>query len=79
MVKWDFKNRWDNMTGNLIFLHLSDLHFGDQNETNSAKRTNTLNKLLLTLKNLPTEWKPQSIAISGDIGWKGLGNDYKIA
>jgi hypothetical protein len=60
------------MTGKAIFLHLSDLHFGDQNETNSAKRTNTLNKLLLTLKNLPTEWEPQSIAISGDIGWHGL-------
>jgi hypothetical protein len=58
-----------NMTGNIILLHLSDLHFGDKNETNCAKRTNTLNKLLLTLKKLPTEWKPQSIAISGDIGW----------
>ena len=67
------------MTGNIIFLHLSDLHFGDQNETNSAKRTNTLNKLLLTLKKLPTAWKPQSIAISGDIGWHGLENDYNIA
>jgi WD40 repeat protein len=68
-----------NMTGNIILLHLSDLHFGDKNETNCAKRTNTLNKLLLTLKKLPTEWKPQSIAISGDIGWHGLENDYKIA
>ena len=67
------------MTGNKIFLHLSDLHFGDQNETNSAKRTNTLNKLLLTLKKLPPEWKPQSIAISSDIGWHGLENDYNIA
>ncbi|NIM13132.1 MAG: NACHT domain-containing protein, partial [Candidatus Aminicenantes bacterium] len=67
------------MAGNIIFLHLSDLHFGDQNETNSAKRTNTLNKLLITLKKLPTEWKPQSIAISGDIGWHGLENDYNIA
>jgi hypothetical protein len=67
------------MTGNKIFLHLTDLHFGDQNETNSAKRTNTLNKLLLTLKKLPPAWKPQSIAISGDIGWHGLENDYNIA
>jgi hypothetical protein len=67
------------MTGNIIFLHLSDLHFGDQNETNSAKRTNTLNKLLLTLKKLPPAWKPQSIVISGDIGWHGLENDYNIA
>jgi metallophosphoesterase superfamily enzyme len=67
------------MTGNKIILHLSDLHFGDENETNSAKRTNTLNKLLLTLKHLPTGWKPQSIAISGDIGWHGLEKDYNIA
>ncbi len=67
------------MLKKMTVLHLSDLHFGDENETNSAKRTNTLNKLLLTLKNLPFEWKPQSIAISGDIGWRSLENDYNIA
>jgi WD40 repeat protein len=67
------------MNGKIVFLHLSDLHFGDENETDSAKRTNTLNELLQTLKNLPPGWKPQSISISGDIGWHGLENDYNIA
>jgi len=67
------------MSGKFVFLHLSDLHFGDENETDAARRKNTLDKLLLTLKDLPAEWKPQSIVISGDIGWSGINNDYNLA
>lgn len=67
------------MNGKLVILHLSDLHFGDENETSAAKRKNTLDEMLQVLKNLPTEWKPQTIAISGDIGWSGLGKDYGLA
>ncbi len=67
------------MSGKFVFLHLSDLHFGDENETDAARRKNTLDKLLLTLKDLPAEWEPQAIVISGDIGWKGVNKDYLIA
>ncbi|MDQ1353812.1 MAG: hypothetical protein QG657_4119, partial [Acidobacteriota bacterium] len=67
------------MSGKSVFLHLSDLHFGDENETAAARRKNTLAKLLDVLKDLPAEWKPQSIVISGDIGWSGLKEDYDVA
>lgn len=67
------------MTGKFVFLHLSDLHFGDENENARAKRKNTLDQLLLTLRELPVEWKPQSIVISGDIGWSGIKEDYDLA
>jgi len=67
------------MTNKHIFLHLSDLHFGDENETNAAKRKNTLRELIDTVAKLPDEWKPQSIVISGDIGYRGKADDYRIA
>ncbi|MCP4214982.1 MAG: hypothetical protein GY765_10005, partial [bacterium] len=67
------------MTENKTILHLTDLHFGDSNETNAAKRKNTLTELLVTLEALPPERKPHSIAISGDIGWNGTKKDYDIA
>jgi len=60
-------------------LHLSDLHFGDEDETKAAARSNTLRELLITLKDLPKEWKPGTIAISGDMGWNGTEKDYRLA
>jgi len=68
----------------LNILHLSDLHFGyesasDSQPTPQAQRLNTLNSLIDTLKRFETAWKPDIIAITGDIGWKGVEENYTIA
>ncbi|MFX0072159.1 MAG: metallophosphoesterase, partial [Candidatus Hermodarchaeota archaeon] len=65
-------------------LHLSDLHFGinarqkiDKEAINN--REATLNPLLIKLKNLNKNWKPNIVVISGDIGYKGIKNEYDEA
>lgn len=65
-------------------LHLSDLHFGieaswDYTETAMAQRKNTLDDLLKKVRGLDIEWRPDIVVISGDIGWKGIQEDYQKA
>jgi predicted MPP superfamily phosphohydrolase len=65
-------------------LHLSDLHFGiEQSDkisvTALARRENTLAGLLKILSELEPDWKPNIVAISGDIGWKCREGDYQQA
>jgi len=72
------------MQEQLNILHLSDLHFGfeaasDSEKTAEAQRKNTLNRLIDTLKRLESEWKPDIVAITGDIGWQGVQKDYQQA
>lgn len=72
------------MTNTINILHLSDLHFGMEPtekipSTAVNQRNLTLKKLVDTLKSLDNDWKPQIVAISGDIGWKGKTEDYDKA
>jgi len=70
------------MTNKINILHLSDLHFGREGDaTEKAMRENALNGLVraLNLNHLGSEWKPDIIVISGDIGWKGGSEDYELA
>ncbi len=68
------------MSNPLTILHLSDLHFGyDADDTAQAQRTNTLNRLLDALKQLDEPWRPNLVAITGDVGWKGVEADYILA
>lgn len=65
-------------------LHLSDLHFGIEKNENIeegaiSKREATLESLLITLKNLDMYWKPNIIAVSGDIGYTGIKSEYNEA
>jgi len=65
-------------------LHLSDLHFGaepfkDVSSSAIQLRNKILNNLIEALKNAPEEWKPDVIAVTGDIGWKACKEDYDIA
>ena len=65
-------------------LHLSDLHFGMEKSekipaTAVDQRNNTLKELIKTLAAVDKKWKPDVVAISGDIGWKGLKKDYTKA
>jgi tetratricopeptide (TPR) repeat protein/predicted MPP superfamily phosphohydrolase len=68
-------------------LHISDLHFGIENlegisEADLNKRRTTLFKFKVNFKNFlkyNPEWKPDIIAITGDIGYAGKEQDYKLA
>lgn len=68
----------------LNILHLSDLHFGielfsDIKEDVIEKRIEILNKLNEKLSNLKQNWRPDIIAISGDIGFSGEKENYDDA
>lgn len=72
------------MTRPVNLLHLSDLHFGMEptQKTPSIavdQRNLTLRTLIKTLKMLPQQWRPQVVAVTGDIGWKGGAEDYRKA
>ncbi len=59
-------------------LHLSDLHFGyDKDATARGQRTESLDLLVKELKNLDAAWKPDILAISGDLTWQGRPTGYK--
>lgn len=63
-------------------LHLSDIHFGFENEeevTLIAQRDNVLSSLIKKISNVNSDWRPDIIVVSGDIGWKGIATDYNIA
>jgi 3',5'-cyclic AMP phosphodiesterase CpdA len=65
-------------------LHISDLHFGieasgDYTETAMAQRKNTLDGLIKTVRDLGSKWRPHVAVLSGDIGWKGIQEDYQRA
>ncbi len=56
-----------------VILHLSDLHFGAEwgNASEIDNRKLCLSNLLGFLKDQPSEWQPNIICISGDIGYSG--------
>lgn len=64
-------------------LHLSDLHFGFQasglSGASAVRRQLVLDSLLLCLRTLPQEWQPDTVLISGDLGWQGGQQDYQKA
>ncbi len=74
-------------TKEVKILHLSDLHFGIENtmsipQAELDKRDTTLKKLTENLKQISEvckEWKPDIIAITGDIGYAGKKEDYTLA
>ncbi|MCL2253390.1 MAG: metallophosphoesterase [Lachnospiraceae bacterium] len=71
-------------------LHISDLHFGvepfkknvDGAEINTSsfeEREYILEKLIDAVKDAPGMWKPDVVAVSGDVGWKAQEADYESA
>ena len=58
-------------------LHLSDLHFGyDKDATARAQRSESLELLVKTIGKLTTDWKPNTLVISGDLTWQGKASGY---
>ena len=59
-------------------LHLSDLHFvEDKGGTARAERDSALDGLVDTLTHLELAWKPNLIAISGDLSFQGDPKGYE--
>lgn len=79
-------NKTKKSTGNQIsskdnvILHLSDLHFGyDENQQKKADREIVLKELIDILSQQESDWKPTIVCISGDIAWSAKKSDYKAA
>jgi 3',5'-cyclic AMP phosphodiesterase CpdA len=67
-------------TENTVILHLTDLHFGcDLRDYDLVKRELVLNALIEEIRALDRDWRPNVVAVSGDIGWKGIAADYAVA
>jgi predicted MPP superfamily phosphohydrolase len=61
-------------------LHLTDLHFGwDEDAAKKAARQIVLDGMIEHIVQLPKEWQPQLICVSGDIAWKGKPDEYALA
>ena len=60
-------------------LHISDLHFCQEDKTDESKRKTALNSIIKAVKNLGVDWKPNIIVISGDIAWTSVEEEYKYA
>jgi hypothetical protein len=61
----------------IVLLHLSDLHFGwDRTRTQKDDRHLALTGLRQQLRTLEADWRPNAIAITGNIRWRGSKSDY---
>ncbi|MFM8479162.1 MAG: NACHT domain-containing protein, partial [Planctomycetaceae bacterium] len=71
----------------VVILHLTDLHFGWEPASGDGpsardRRTNCLESLVSHLRKFAADeadWRPEIVAITGDIGWKGNRADYALA
>jgi tetratricopeptide (TPR) repeat protein/calcineurin-like phosphoesterase family protein len=65
----------------VVLLHLSDLHFGndDGSQTEKDAKQAILSSLLKKLQALPADWKPNVVCISGDIASRAKREDYDKA
>lgn len=65
----------------VVLLHLSDLHFGND-EGDQAKKDSkevVLSSLVKALSKLDQNWKPQIVCITGDIAYKAKESEYREA
>lgn len=71
----------------MVVLHVSDLHFGIENDKSEKtkyvrlRQREMIESLIRTIKNVSKEfpdWKPNVIAISGDIAWSGKKEEYHL-
>lgn len=71
----------------LVVLHISDLHFGIENDKSEKtkyvrlRQNEMLTSLMKTIQDIINEtpdWKPNIIAVSGDISWTGQPEEYQL-
>ena len=61
-------------------MHISDIHCGIGNIENPEQRmhrNSTINAFHRDFNEIPDDWKPDIIAITGDLGWSGCKSDYR--
>lgn len=73
--------------GEIVVLHVSDLHFGIENDRSDKtkyvrpRQREMIKSLIDTIQEIiedSPEWKPDVIAISGDIAWTGQKSEYQL-
>ena len=66
--------------GFVNILFLSDLHFKSrEKDPDYAQKLKECSKIYIDgIRSLPPEWKPQIVAIAGDIGYEGKAEDYSF-
>lgn len=71
----------------IVVLHVSDLHFGIENDKSEKtkyvrlRQKEMIKSLLDTIEDIvktSPEWAPKVIAISGDIAWSGKKEEYQL-
>lgn len=71
----------------MVVLHVSDLHFGIENDKSEKTKyvqlrqremIESLVKTIIDIINTSSEWKPNVIAISGDVAWSGKKEEYQL-
>ncbi len=64
-----------------IILHLTDIHFGFENDNIHLKdsRKLWLDSLVKTLSQLDPSWKPTIVCLTGDLVWRGAASEYSEA
>ena len=64
----------------VVILHLTDLHFGrDQDENELTARNLALTALLNEVASLDDDWKPTVVCVTGDMANKGRATEYELA
>lgn len=61
-------------------MHISDIHCGIDDtldEIGVWRRKTVIDSFNQFVKDIPSDWKPDIIAITGDLGWRGEEEDYK--
>ena len=81
MVVTYIMNKFEkNIDDKIVIMHISDIHCGMKNDTHPAymkQRKQVIDAFFRDIDNIKTEWKPDIIAISGDLGWSGSAEDYE--
>lgn len=67
------------MKRNKVILHITDLHFSDDSTRKSDARTIALGQLVDTIAELPDEWHPSVVCLTGDVASRGRSSDYEVA
>ena len=76
-----------NQKDSMVILHISDLHFGIADEKNlsvryiAGRQEEMIDSLINTISGIAEQdpqWKPDIIAVSGDIAWTGKPEEYDL-
>jgi hypothetical protein len=67
------------MKNRQVILHITDLHFGRESTADQDARLLALESLIRTITDLPLDWRPTIVCLTGDISCRGAESGYKLA